>query len=422
MRILQVVHQFPPMRVGGTEIYTQNLSRELAKRGHEVVIFHREERAVEQPYEEECISQGLKIRRVCSNLNGVSPLEAFFSSFSNRFIEESFVQLLEEMQPDIVHFQHLKDLSVSLVTLAHRRGLPTVLTLHDYWLFCGNAQLITPRQKVCSGPFFWLNCAYCAAARVGAPFLMVAAPAIAGLFAYRAYLVGRSIRDVDLFVAPTVFVKEVFVKRGLPEEKVRQIDHGIDLQGREGTKRLDDKLHFVYIGGLAWQKGVHVLIEAFNKLDPERAVLSVYGDEEFFPSYVEDLHRMARNPAIRFLGKLAHEQLGQVLAETDVLVVPSLWYETSSLVIQEAFAAQVPVIASRLGALVEKVRHQVDGLLFAPGEPEALRQAVERLIETPSLLSDLRSHIRPVKKMAEHANEILGLYQELMSRTAAEGG
>jgi len=392
----------------------------LAKGGHEVIVFHREEGG--RPREEETAFHPLKVYKVYYPLSGANPLEAFLLSFRNRFIERSFARLLDRLEPQVVHFQHLKDLSVSLVTLAHRRGLPTVLTLHDYWLFCGNAQLITPRQKVCSGPFFWLNCAYCAAARVEAPFLVVAAPAIAGLFAYRAYLVGRAIRDVDLFVAPTAFVKEVFIKRGLPEGKVRQIDHGIDLQGRGGTRRLDDKLHFAYIGGLAWQKGVHVLIEAFNKLAPERAVLSVYGDEEVFPSYVEDLHRMARSPAIRFLGKLARERLGQVLAETDVLVVPSLWYETSSLVIQEAFAAQVPVIASRLGALAEKVRHQVDGLLFAPGKPEVLRQAMERLMETPSLLSDLRSHIRPVKKIAEHTEEILGLYQELMSRSAVKGG
>lgn len=420
MRILQVVHQFPPQRVGGTEIYTQNLSCALAQRGHEVTVFHREEGG--GPREEEIVSPPLKVHKVYYPLSGANPLEAFLLSFRNRFIERSFARLLDRLEPQVVHFQHLKDLSLGLVTLAHRRGLPTILTLHDYWLFCANAQLITPRQKVCSGPFLWLNCAYCAAARVEAPFLVVAAPAIAALFAYRTYRVGRAIRDVDLFVAPTAFVKEVFIKSGLPERKVRQIDHGIDLQGREGAKRLDDKLRFAYIGGLAWQKGVHVLIEAFNRLAPERAVLSVYGDEEVFPSYVEDLHRMASNPAIRFLGKLAHEELGQVLAETDVLVVPSLWYETSSLVIQEAFAAQVPVIASRLGALAEKVRHQVDGLLFAPGEPEALRQAMERLMETPSLLSDLRSHIRPVKKIAEHAEEILELYQELMSRTAVEGG
>jgi len=420
VRILQVVHQFPPKRVGGTEIYTQNLSCALAKRGHEVIVFHREEGG--RPHEEEADFHSLKVHKVYYALSRATPLEAFLLSFRNRFIERSFARLLDRLEPQVVHFQHLKDLSINLVTLAHRRGLPTVLTFHDYWLFCGNAQLITPRRKVCSGPFFWLNCAYCAAARVGAPFLVVAVPAIAGLFAYRAHLVRRAIRYVDLFVAPTAFVKEVFVKRGFSEGRVRQIDHGIDLQVRGGSVRLEDKLHFAYIGGLAWQKGVHVLIEAFNKLDPERAVLSIYGDEEVFPSYVEDLHRMARTPAIRFLGRLAREQLGQVLAETDVLVVPSLWYETSSLVIQEAFAAQVPVIASRLGALAEKVRHEVDGLLFAPGEPEALRQAMERLMETPSLLSDLRSYIGPVKKMAEHADEILGLYQELISRAAVKGG
>jgi len=419
VRILQVVHQFPPKRVGGTEIYTESLVQELGRRGHDLLVFYPEENLT--PGEEEVAASGFRVHRVLYP-SPRNPLQLFLLSFRNHFVERSFAHLIERERPDIVHFQHLKGLSVKLIPLVKRYGLPTLYSLHDYWLFCANAQLITPRQKVCSGPFFWLNCAYCAAARVGAPFLVVAAPAIASLFAYRAYLVGRAIRNVDIFVAPTAFVKEVFIKRGFSEGRVRQINHGIDLQVRGGSVRLEDKLHFAYIGGLAWQKGVHVLIEAFNKLDPERAVLSIYGDEEVFPSYVEDLRRMTRNPAIRFRGRLAREELGQVLAETDVLVVPSLWYETSSLVIQEAFAAQVPVIASRLGALAEKVRHQVDGLLFAPGEPEALRQAMERLMETPSLLSDLRSHIGPAKKMAEHADEILGLYQELISRAAVEGG
>ncbi|MDP2952237.1 MAG: glycosyltransferase family 4 protein, partial [Chloroflexota bacterium] len=364
-------------------MYTESLAQELGRRGHDVLVFYPEENIT--PGEEEETTSGFRVHRVLYP-PGSNPLQLFLLSFRNPFVERSFARLIERERPDIVHFQHLKGLSVKLIPLVKGYGLPTIYSLHDYWLFCGNAQLITPRQKVCSGPFFWLNCAYCAAARIEAPFLVMAAPAIAGLFAYRAYLVGRAIRDVDLFVAPTAFVKEVFIKRGLPEGKVRQIDHGIDFQVREGTERLDDKFHFAYIGGLAWQKGVHVLIRAFNKLDPERAVLSVYGDEEAFPSYVEDLHRMARNPAIRFSGRLTHEELGPVLADTDVLVVPSLWYETSSLVIQEAFAAQVPVIASRLGALAEKVRHEVDGLLFAAGKPEALRQAMERLMETPSLL------------------------------------
>jgi len=422
VRILEVVHQFPPSKVGGTEIYTQNLSRELAKRGHEVVVFHREERAVEQPYEEEYISQGLKIRRVCYNLNGASSLEAFFSSFSNRFIEESFVQLLEDMQPDIVHFQHLKDLSVSLVTLAHRRGLPAVLTLHDYWLFCGNAQLITPRQKICSGPFFWLNCAYCAASRVKAPHLRLAAPFVAALFAYRSLRVNRAMSKIALFLTPTLFTREIFVRHGTPEAKIRHLGPGIEIEviERVPLEKRGQILHFVYIGGLAWQKGVHVLVEAFNDLDSKKAALSIYGDESAFPDYSARLHKLARNPAIRFLGRLPHHQLGQVLARADVVVVPSVWYETYCLVVQEAFAAKVPVIASNLGALAQSVRNGVDGLLVLPGDPRALREAMERVMETSSLLESWRDNIVPVKALKEHADEILTIYEELLAQGRRE--
>ena len=93
--------------------------------------------------------------------------------------------------------------------------------------------------------------------------------------------------------------------------------------------------------------------------------------------------------------------------------MPSLWYENSPLVIQEAFAAKVPVIASDLGALAEKVRHGLDGLLFPPGDAASLREVLRRLIEEPAILKCLRANIRPVKSMAEHAKEIEALYERL---------
>jgi glycosyltransferase involved in cell wall biosynthesis len=88
------------------------------------------------------------------------------------------------------------------------------------------------------------------------------------------------------------------------------------------------------------------VIEAVNGLSARTVQLSIYGDTTAFPGYVTELKQLAHHPQIHFAGRLARTELWRVLRETDVIVVPALWYETSSLIIQEAFAAGVPVIAS----------------------------------------------------------------------------
>ena len=417
MRILQVVHQFPPTKIGGTEIYTQGLARELARQGHEVIVFHREPQMTNQPFWEERVFDSVRIHRVCYNISTASPLKAFLLSFSNRFIEKDFARLLAETQPDVVHFQHLKDLSLGLIDVTDRHGLPMLMTLHDYWLLCGNAQLVRPNGSICPGPLLWLNCAHCAAARVERPHLLFGAPLIAALFAYRSLMVKRAMSRIPLFVSPTLFTKRVFEHHGAPQAKIRHIAPGIEMEalGTKHVDRRDGMLQFVYVGGLSWQKGVHVLIEAFNVINPDEARLCIYGDESSFPEYSARLQELATNPAIQFLGSVPHEELGHVLSGADAIVVPSVWYETYCLIIQEAFAAKVPVIASNLGALAERVTDGLDGLLVPPHDATALRETIEKLIDNRSLLDGLRNNIPPVKNLGEHTDEILGLYEELLS-------
>jgi len=278
--------------------------------------------------------------------------------------------------------------------------------------------LVRPNGSICPGPLLWLNCADCAAARVHKPHLLLGAPFIAALFAYRSLMVKRAMSRVPLFVSPTLFTKQVFERHGAPQAKIRHLAPGIDMEAIATTHvdRRDGLLQFVYVGGLSWQKGVHVLVEAFNGINPDEARLRVYGDESSFPEYSARLHELATNPAIHFLGSLPHEELGQVLSSADAVVVPSVWYETYSLIIQEAFAAKVPVIASNLGALAERVTDGVDGLLVPPHDATALRDTMQRVIDNRSLLAGLRNNIPPVKGLREHTDEILALYDELLSQ------
>jgi len=413
MKILLVVHQFLPRHRTGTEIYTYSLAKELSQR-HKVYLFYREEGHVgRRPAEEDGEFNGLKVRKVYLN-QPADPCHQFLATFKNRAVERSFAVLLDRVKPDIVHIQHLMNLSGGLVFIAKRRGIPVLMTLHDYWFLCANAQLVRPDRQVCRGTRLRLECADCAAARLNQPWVRLLRPLLALLFLWRDAYLQKVIHEVDLFIAPSLFLREKYIAAGVPERKIVHLEHGLDLRRVRASRRKDRTgVRFGYLGSLAWQKGVHVLIEAFNGIADDSAELWIYGDPSVFPDYVRHLRELAANPCIRFRGRVDGEDIGSALSELDVLVVPSLWYENSPLVIQEAFAAKVPVIASDLGALAEKVHHGLNGLLFPPGDAASLRELLQRLIEEPAILERLRVNIRPVKSMAEHAKEIEALYERL---------
>jgi glycosyltransferase involved in cell wall biosynthesis len=168
-----------------------------------------------------------------------------------------------------------------------------------------------------------------------------------------------------------------------------------------------------YIGGLAWQKGIHVLLAALAGV--QGAVqLEIAGDESFDPEYVAVLKSQAPGNT-RFLGKLNREQVWELLHRVDAVAVPSLWNETFSLIAHEAFAAGVPVVASRIGALSESVRNGEDGLLLRPGDVSDWRGGLQRLVDKPGLLAQLQANVQPPMTLDEHVNKLERIYQGCLS-------
>ncbi len=419
MRILLVVHQFPPAHTAGTEVYTLGLARALAGR-HDVFVYHAGVWATE-----EVATEGFRVRRVHLP-SSANPYAQFKATYRNPAVEADFAAFLDRVQPDLVHVQHVQNLSAEIIPIVKQRGLPVVLTLHDYWFLCANGQLVRPTAQVCHGTHWDLECVDCATARLGQPKLTWMRPALAVLFLRRDAYLRRVLRAADLCIAPSEFLRRKHIAAGLPAEKVVYLENGTDLSRLrvpDPPSRRDrgDRLRFGYIGSLAWQKGVHVLVEAFNGLPQDGVELRIFGDPTVFPEYAARLRRLARHPAARLMGPMPLERVGEALAGVDVLVVPSLWFENSPLIIQEAFALKVPVVASDLGALPEKVRHGVNGLTFAPGDPERLRAALQRLLDEPDLLPSLRAGIGPVKPMDEHARELEALYGALRSPPPGPG-
>ena len=442
MRILQVVHGFLPERRGGTEIYTYNLSKELSK-NHEVHIFYprrikRARGSSPAQYEnalhavEHVIDIGSKRSRFLSRIK----LLGFKGTYGNGKVDREFEGLLDAINPDIVHFHHLLDLSASLINIVKLRGLPVVLTLHDFWFICPRINLLKSDYSVCKGPDIQSrNCFKCystaqaesiagALVKYGIPrgvskalskayelsFMTVTNSCD---FKQRQEYMKSLLLMVDKLIAPSRFLRNIFIQYGIPGDRIIYSSNGYDLSAFEGFKRKEhDKLVFGFAGGVAKHKGVHVLVEAFNKVENENVELRIYGTYDPKSNYFKELQSMIRNDNIKFMGR--YTDVREPYSEVDVLVVPSIWYETGGpLVIIEALIAKTPVIASNIGCIPEFIEDGATGLLFETGNAEDLFYKMKLVLENPDLMKKFKSNIKPVKTIQEQAKEIEAIYEDL---------
>jgi len=414
MRIALVVHKFPPASVGGTEVYTYSLARALSQR-HNVFVFYRDDGDGDLFREEWQQREGFTAWRVgrAFHASQANPAALFLDTFLNPDIERSYRNFLTSVKPDVVHFQHVMSLSYRLIAQTKKQGLPCLVTLHDYWFICANSQLVWPDGQICKAKNWGLNCVRCASVRVGKSWAKFAGPIIAPVFRMRDQLVRRALLKADLLISPSQFLINRYTEEGFPEMRFVLLENGIDvskIRSEVWQPSPDGRLRVTYLGALAWQKGVHIIVEAFRDIPPGRAVLRVLGNPNIFPEYTERLRQLANRANTFFEGLIPNEQIGHVLANSDIIVVPSLWYENSPVVIQEARAMGIPIIASAHGALCEKVRDGVDGLLVPPGDVAAWRAAMQRLLDEPDLLPRLRAGVRPPMTMEEHVDRLEALY------------
>jgi glycosyltransferase involved in cell wall biosynthesis len=219
--------------------------------------------------------------------------------------------------------------------------------------------------------------------------------------------------------APSRFLIEQFRAAGFDSRPIEYIDYGIPIP--QSAARLPASarrpLRCGYLSTVVPFKGIEVALEAFRGIDPSQAELWVRAPG--YPPYVAEVrHRAADLPHVHFLGPYGQDQVGAVFQDLDVLLVPSLWYENSPLIIHEAAAAQVPVIATDLGGMAEYVHEGENGLLFRRGDAGHLRQRILELAGVPERLSRLRRPPFPVKSIAENAGEFERLYQRLLGRSA----
>lgn len=446
-RVLYVVHGFPPETWAGTEVYTLGLAQEMQRRGHEVAVLTRvpDANEVEQggaPDFSVAESEfaGLRVFRMTNRTRHRSIRESYLEPRA----DAAFRRVLARFRPDVVHFQHLIHLSVGLPAVCRELGIPSLITVNDYWPLCARVQLIRPDGVRCEESQ-GLGCLYCIKGDEYAyvPHAKVVLPTLAplveqvekrpmpGLWPLQHHV--SEYRDVearlgiacggyatcDLAIAPSRFLREKLLATGHFEpHRVLYSDYGTltdRVRPLARKRKANAPLRLGFVGSLLWYKGVDVLLRAMAQLGERKVTLHVFGD--FKPEsdeYHKKLAELAQacGERVQFHGRFDNDRVADVYEQFDALVVPSTWFENSPITIHEAFLFRTPVIASDIGGMAELVEHGRNGLQFRVGDAESLAGAIARLCDEPGMLERL-DQFPHVKTMAEDAREMEARYRAL---------
>ncbi len=431
LNILQVIHGYPLMYNAGSEVYTQTLSLELVRQGHEVAVFTREENPFEKDF---------KVRVEKDHLNPDIKLYIVNNSVAKDRYEQvnidlAFEKVLLSVQPDVVHINHLNHLSTGIVRVAKRHGYPVVYTLHDFWLMCPRGQFIRMQPDE-SGVFPLCNgqedrkCAVNCYSR----YFSGMTHEIEQDIDYWTDWVRRRMQTirhitglVDIFIAPSRYLLNRYARDFFgSDEKLRYIDYGFSHKRLKGRNRVkEDRFIFGYIGTHIPAKGVDLLIQAFARLKG-RPLLRIYGRVR--SPYTQYLKRIESGlpddvrRRIQWMGEYKNENIVEdVFNHVDAIVVPSIWTENSPLVIHEAQQARVPVITANAGGMAEYVHHEVNGLLFKHRDVNDLARQMQRMIDEEGLAQRLGSRgylyskNGDVVSIEEHVEAMMQVYEEAIS-------
>lgn len=393
MRVLKIIHGFPPDYMAGSEVYSYHLVKELKRQNIETFVFTRSENQFDDEYTiYDELFESIPVKRV----NKPKRDYRYYQKFYDKRLEGIFEDYLKELMPDIVHIGHLCHLSTNIIKIIKSYNIPIVFTIHDFWMYCVKGQLVNRKGEICEGPGH-SQCKQCS------PFMVTT-----NEVEETAKHIGESLKLVDRFISPSHTLRDFFISQGVAGEKISYLKYGFDTRKIEfRPKRFskESKINFGFMGRVIPSKGIKVLTEAFKELPGVN--LNIYGG-------IGAEKRFLESDNVRFKGRYDNNKIDDVLSEIDVLIVPSTWYENAPLVIQEAFLAGIPVITSDIGGMKELVEDGVNGFTFEVNSSSALKEVIERIVADPELINDLQHSRELVVDIRDDSEEIIKIYRELL--------
>ena len=331
--------------------------------------------------------------------------------FHNRVAATAFDDFAEQARPDVVHQHGLaRQFSPSVLECAHSRGIPTVLTLHEYSLRCPSGDLSRAGAPEC----LQVSCAghrYDRAVRFACVHGSRIASAIAAAELLEARALRRYERSVDLFLAPSEYVAVRMRETGIPANRLRLMPNAVEPSDSAGFGPVGD--HVFAFGRLVGVKGFHLVVEVARTLPEVRFVIAGDGRDR-----VALAHQAEGLDNVAFTGFVDEQRVRALLRGSLAVVVPSEWPEPFGMVVLEAWREGRAVIVTNRGALPEIVDHGRTGIVIEAGDVAAAASAVSELKADPAKAARLgaagRLEVETTYSLSRHLDQLETVYAELV--------
>ncbi|NBA78620.1 glycosyltransferase [Emticicia sp. ODNR4P] len=351
--ILLINSFYYPNIGGGAEVMVQIQAEEFLKRGHKVTILCTGKKTL-PPYENNGITvYTIGLRNIywpyrSKRKSIISRVIWHLLDSYNIMMKSAVNSMLVVLRPDFVYCHNLSGFSVAILDSLKKYSIPFAQVIHDQYWVCPSS------DKFSNGKHCDSQCTSCKLFRLPHRRISKIAPVLIGVSDF----IVQSYEQEGFF--------EGIPKHTVHNSRILNIDSAI-------KKQENSKLCFGFIGTISSSKGIEVLLESFvNSKTNSVLLIAGTGEEEL----LNELIIKYQSEAIKFIG---YADSAKFYTQIDYLVIPSLWPDTFPTVAIESLYSGVPVIASRIGGLPEIVKHDINGLLFSPGEVKELSEIFNKI-------------------------------------------
>jgi len=325
--------------------------------------------------------------------------------YNHPVLEEKLLEAVKNIAPDVVHIHSIAGISSRLIPLCEKKGIRTVVHLHDYIVVC-------PRMDL-----FYQEQAYCHATGECCP------ECLGTKYKHEDYKKRlqeniANYNQATRIIGISKFSTNLLLQFGLDQKKCVILPNGIAADWfKKPAKSLgSDKLKLVHISSCAPKKGVFLLVQALKGLPQavkDSVELEIHGARSIMQEKLTAL--AAGDERIRVFPPYPREAVGEILGAADLAVLPSLWWEPFGLTVLESFTMGLPVIGSRQSGMSETITHGYNGYLIDTIDVSELQGLIVKLVQDRGLLEELKQNVRktPVKTMDGLAKELQAIYEAI---------
>ena len=440
MKIIHVLNHFLPQQTAGTEVYTWSLSKELQALGHEVKVCIPNYGCLEDSsyvYDDVVVHQFAEPSTVDRRLIMGHRIADGVKHFKKWILAE---------KPTLIHFHELagsNGISLEHVKVAKESGANVIMTFHLASNTCKTGTLLYKDEDLCNGKINASKCANCYLHKKGvgafSPFLTSVSMGLNILKIDPSrwnHSIGTAlgtvhlVKDMDVklklllkycdqFICLTDWYEKVLLLNSIPQEKITKIYQGLptkinNTNHLENTVRKEKQaLKLMFLGRLSPFKGLHLLIEALSHFKDSEVELSIFGAEDG-TDYAEALRQKTMNNSnIHWRGLLSQDKVQEEMQQHDLLCLCSTFSEMSPLVIQEARAARLPIIASKVYGNVEQLTQGSAGSLFEMHSVSSLKSRIQEVIDNRDKIKECKDILVEPRNFDQVAQEYHQLYQHL---------